>query len=243
MKKLFYLLASMAILFAAGNTAVAQENHVALRKVDSRTIFFKGDFFAGIGAGPSVYFGEQDRSMRFHHRLAPAMDVYVGKWIIPCLGVRVAYSGGRAFGLTSSDSGYTYSNGEMYHTLVDGVVVAKPCYKQRFNYFGIRGDLMLNFTTLFLGHDPDRLYDFSFYGGLGMAKVYDELEASRFALSFGIFNQFRLTKSLDAVLDIHCTAVPEDFEHETGSRPGVDPNGLYSHDGIMTAAVGICYNF
>lgn len=241
MKKLFCLLASMAILFCAASAAAAQENPYASRKVDSRTIFFKGDFFVGIGAGPSVYFGEQDRAMKFHHRLAPAMDVYVGKWIIPCLGVRVAYSGGRAFGLTNADSGYTYSTGEMYEKYPENA--AKGNYKQRFNYFGIRGDLMLNFTTLFLGHDPDRLYDFSFYGGLGMAKVYDELEASRFALSFGIFNQFRLTKSLDAVLDIHCTAVPEDFEHETGSRPGVDPNGLYSHDGIMTAAIGICYNF
>ena len=241
MKKLFYLLASMAILFCAANTAAAQETQVAPRKVDSRTIFFKGDFFAGVGGGPSVYFGEQDRAMKFHHRLAPAMDVYVGKWIIPCLGVRVAYSGGRAFGLTNADSGYTYSTGEIYDIYPDGG--SKGNYKQRFNYFGIRGDLMLNFTTLFLGHDPDRLYDFSFYGGLGMAKVYDELEASRFGLSFGIFNQFRLTKSLDAVLDIHCTGVPEDFEHETGSRPGVDPNGLYSHDGIMTAAIGICYNF
>lgn len=241
MKKLFYLLASLAILFCAANTAAAQETQVAPRKVDSRTIFFKGDFFAGIGAGPSVYFGEQDRAMKFHHRLAPAMDVYVGKWIIPCLGVRVAYSGGRAFGLTNADSGYTYSTGEIYE--VAPVGGSKGTFKQRFNYFGIRGDLMLNFTTLFLGHDPDRLYDFSFYGGLGMAKVYDELEASRFALSFGIFNQFRITEHLDVVLDVHCTGVPEDFEHEVGSRPGVDPNGLYSHDGIMTAAVGICYNF
>ena len=240
MKKLFYLLASMAVLVCAANTAAAQETQVAPRKVDSRTIFFKGDFFAGIGAGPSVYFGEHERYMKFHHRLAPAMDVYIGKWIIPCLGVRVSYSGGRAYGATNADNGYVYGTGEIYECYEWD---CKPLFKQRFNYFGIRGDLMLNFTTLFLGHDPDRLYDFSFYGGLGMAKVYDELEASRFAMSFGIFNQFRLTKSLDAVLDIHCTGVPEDFEHEVGSRPGVDPNGLYSHDGIMTAAIGICYNF
>lgn len=240
MKKLFYLLASMAILFCSTNVGAAQEQADS-RKVDSRTIFFKGDFFVGIGAGPSVYFGEQDRSMKFHHRLAPAMDIYVGKWIIPCLGVRIAYSGGRAFGVTNADSGYTYSTGEIYDYYPKGG--SKGTFKQRFNYLGVRGDLMLNITTLALGHNPDRLYDFTFYGGLGINKVYDELEASRFGLSFGIFNQFRLTKSLDAVLDIHCTAVPEDFEHEVGSRPGVDPDGLYSHDGIMTASIGICYNF
>ena len=241
MKKLFYLLVSVAIFFCISYVAEAQTVNAETRKVDSRSIFFKGDFFAGIGGGPSVYFGEQDRAMKFRHRIAPAMDVYVGKWIIPCLGVRVNYSGGRAYGLTNADSGYTYSTGEIYERFPENA--SKANYKQRFNYFGIRGDLMFNITTLALGHNPDRLYDFSFYGGLGIAKVYDELEASRFGLSFGIFNQFRLTKSLDAVLDIHCTGVPEDFEHEVGSRPGVNPNGLYSHDGIMTAAVGICYNF
>lgn len=240
MKKLFYLLVSVAILLGTSSVVAAQTVDNATRKVDSRSIFFKGDFFVGIGGGPSVYFGEQDREMKFHHRLAPAMDVYVGKWIIPCLGVRINYSGGRAFGITNADSDHVYSTGEIYAFKPGD---SKGTFKQRFNYFGIRGDVMFNITTLALGHNPDRIYDFSFYGGLGICKVYDELEASRFALSFGIYNQFRISKCLDAVLDIHCTGVPEDFEHEVGSRPGVNPNGLYSHDGIMTAAVGICYNF
>ena len=239
MKRLFYVIAAAALLLASANVADAQQ----ARKVNSKEIFFKGDFFVGIGAGPSVYFGEQDRAMKFHHRLAPAMDIYLGKWIIPCLGVRVAYSGGRAYGVTNADNAYVYSTGEQYTTLAKNAVTSKATYKQRFNYLGIRGDLLFNITTLALGHNTDRLYDFTFYGGLGIHKVYDELEASRFGLSFGIINTFRITKALDAVLDIHCTGVPEDFEHEVGSRPGVDPYGLYSHDGIMTAAIGICYNF
>ena len=235
MKRLFYVIAAAALLLASANLADAQQ----ARKVNSKEIFFKGDFFVGIGAGPSVYFGEQDRSMKFHHRLAPAMDVYIGKWIIPCLGIRIAYSGGRAFGVTNLDNDLVYSTGEVYSK----PGFEKYKYKQRFNYLGVRGDLLFNVTNLCLGHNPDRLYDFTFYGGLGIHKVYDELEASRFGLSFGIMNTFRITKALDAVLDIHCTGVPEDFEHEVGSRPGVDPNGLYSHDGIMTAAIGISYSF
>lgn len=235
MKRLFYVIAAAALLLASANVADAQQ------RVDNKEIFFKGDFFVGIGAGPSVYFGEQDREMNALHRLAPAMDIYLGKWIIPCLGIRVAYSGGRAFGLTNADSGYTYSTGEIYESNPAGG--SKGTFKQRFNYLGVRGDLLFNVTNLILGHNNDRLYDFTFYGGLGIHKVYDELEASRFGLSFGIINTFRLTKSLDAVLDIHCTGVPEDFEHEVGVRPGVKENGLYSHDGIMTAAIGICYNF
>ena len=235
MKRLFYVIAAAALLLASANVADAQQ------RVDNKEIFFKGDFFVGIGAGPSVYFGEQDREMSFQHRIAPAMDIYLGKWIIPCLGIRVAYSGGRAFGLTNADSGYTYSTGEIYEQRPENG--SKATYKQRFNYLGVRGDVLFNVTNLALGHNPDRIYDFTFYGGLGIHKVYDELEASRFGLSFGVLNTFRLTKVLDAVVDIHCTGVPEDFEHEVGVRPGKKDNGLYSHDGIMTAAIGICYNF
>ena len=235
MKRLFYVIAAAALFLASANVADAQQ------RVDNKEIFFKGDFFVGIGAGPSVYFGEQDREMNALHRLAPAMDIYLGKWIIPCLGVRIAYSGGRAFGLTNADSGFTYSTGEVYdHFPENG---CKATYKQRFNYLGVRGDLLFNITSLALGHNPDRIYDFTFYGGLGINKVYDKLEASRFGLSFGVLNTFRIAKSLDAVIDIHCTGVPEDFEHEVGVRPGKKENGLYSHDGIMTAAIGICYNF
>ena len=235
MKRLFYVIAAAALLLASANVADAQQP----RKVNSKEIFFKGDFFVGVGVGPSIFFGEQDRSMSFHHRIAPAMDVYLGKWIIPCLGIRVAYSGGRAFCVTNIDNGLVYSTGEIYS--MPGYEKCK--YKQRFTYLGVRGALLFNVTNLVLGHNTDRLYDFTFYGGLGIHKVYDELEASRFGLSFGIINTFRITKALDAVLDIHCTAVPEDFEHEVGVRPGKKEDGLYSHDGIMTAAIGICYNF
>lgn len=234
MKRLFYVIAAAALLLASANVADAQQ------RVNSKEIFFKGDFFVGIGAGPSVYFGEHERYMKFHDRISPAMDVYLGKWIIPCLGIRVSYSGGHVRGATNADNGYVYGTGEQY---ICYDWDCKPLYKQEFDYMSVRGDLMFNITALALGNNPDRLYDFTFYGGLGIAKVYNELEASRFGLSFGIINTFRITKSLDAVLDIHCTALPEDFEHEVGTRPGVDPNGLYAHDGIMTAAIGICYNF
>lgn len=240
MKRLFYLIVTAVVFLATANVADAQDAAAKARNRElSKEIFFKGDFFVGIGAGPSEYFGEHDRKMKFHHRLAPAMDIYIGKWIIPCLGLRIAYSGGQAIGLTSLSTDFVFSTGEVYAR------PAQDCwlYKQKFDYMSIRGDLMFNITTLALGNNPDRIYDFTFYGGLGVAKVYEELEASRFALSFGIYNTFRVAKAFDVVLDVHCTAVPEDFEHETGSRADVNPNGLYSHDGILTAAVGVCYSF
>lgn len=240
MKRLFYLIASVAILFAASSAANAQEANAPVRTLDKKSIFFKGDFFVGIGAGANVYHGEQDREMRFHHRLAPAMDVYVGKWIIPCLGIRVAYTGGQGYGVTNADTGYIFTTGKVY----DKPAGEKWLWEQVFNFFSVRGDLMLNITTLALGANKgDRLYDISFYGGLGIAKIYNKLEASRFSLTLGLYNTFRVAKAWDVVLDVHAMAVPEDFEHETGVRPGKKENGLYSHDGILTASVGVAYRF
>ena len=240
MKRLFYLIASVAILFAAAASANAQEARTA-KKVDTKSIFFKGDFFAGIGGGASVYHGEQDREMKFHHRLAPSMDVYVGKWIFPFLGLRIAYTGGRAYGVTNADTGFVFSTGEVYDHHPRG---SKAIFKQEFDYLSVRGDLMLNITSLIMGqNNGDRLYDISFYGGLGIAKVYDELEASRFSMTLGLYNTFRVAKALDIVLDVHAMGVPEDFEHEVGVRPGKKENGLYSHDGILTASVGVAYRF
>ena len=239
MKRLFYLIVSVVILFAASVAANAQEARTA-KKVDSRSIFFKGDFFAGIGGGASVYHGEQDREMKFHHRLAPSMDVYVGKWIFPFLGLRIAYTGGRAYGVTNADSDKVFSTGEVYEKPYN----EKWRYKQEFDYLSVRGDLMLNITSLIMGqNNGDRLYDISFYGGLGIAKVYEKLEASRFALTLGLYNTFRVGKALDIVLDVHAMGVPEDFEHEVGVRPGKKENGIYSHDGILTASVGVAYRF
>lgn len=239
MKRLFYLIASAALLLVAAETADAQQATSA-REFDSRSIFFKGDFFVGLGGGVNVYHGEHDRQMKFHHRLTPAMDVYVGKWIFPFLGVRIAYTGGHVHGVTNADTGFVFSTGEIYeHRPMDG----KPLFKQEFDYLSVRGDLMLNITNLAMGANPDRLYNISFYGGLGIAKVYEKLEASRFSLTLGLYNTFRVGKAWDVVVDVHAMGVPEDFEHETGTRPGKDENGLYSHDGILTASVGVAYRF
>lgn len=242
MKRLFYLIVTAAVFLATANVADAQDAAAKARNRElSKEIFFKGDFFVGIGGGVNVYHGEHDRQLSFHERLVPSMNVYLGKWIIPCLGLRIAYSGGRAVGLTNSDTGGVFSTGTIYRC--EKGLDAKPLYWQEFDYLSLSGDLMFNITTLALGYNPDRLYDFTFYGGLGIAKVYEKLEASRFALSFGIFNTFRVAKALDVVVDVRCMGVPEDFEHESGTRPGKKENGLYSHDGILTASVGICYNF
>lgn len=54
---------------------------------------FKANWFVGVDGGAQVYFGEHDKQCKFGDRLAPALNVYVGKWFTPAIGVRLGYSG------------------------------------------------------------------------------------------------------------------------------------------------------
>lgn len=252
MKRISYFLAAAALFFGAAGVADAQRRETteqevaAVYQLEENEAYgvdglYKGEFFVGIGGGAAVYFGEHDRQMMFKHRVAPAMDVYVGKWLLPWFGLRFAYSGGKAFGLTNLDTGKVFSTGNEYEFRKSG---SKGLFWQEFDYFGVRADAMFNVINAVAGNNPDRFYDISPYVSFGVHKVYNTpLRATCVGLSVGIYNTFRVSKSIDIVLDIHGSAVPEKFEHETGTRPGVKPNGIYSYDGILTAALGIAYNF
>ena len=249
MKSISYFFA-FAALFMSSLAAFAQEQETSKVEYESSEELYemmeapkqlyKGDFFVGIGGGATVYFGEHDRVMMFKHRLAPAMDVYVGKWLTPVWGVRFRYSGGRAFGLTNSDTKLMFSTGNVYPYRISG---CKGLHWQEFDYFSVHADAMLNVVSWIWGENPDRIFHTSPYVGVGVAKQYGTPDATKVALSIGLYNTVRLSDSWNLVLDVHGTAVPEKFEHETGVRPGKKANGIYSYDGILTAALGVSYSF
>ena len=54
---------------------------------------FWSNWFVSAGAGVQVYFGEHDSQQSFGKRLSPALDIAVGKWFTPGIGVRFMYSG------------------------------------------------------------------------------------------------------------------------------------------------------
>ena len=237
MKRMIYLCASLTMLFGGMCVASAQEQGTP-KAADETKKLYDGDFFLGIGGGINIYMGEQDGEMKLHHRLAPAMDVYFGKWLKPWFGLRCAYSGGQGFGVTNADSGNIFSTGTVY----EKPGTEKYRYWQKFDFFGVRFDAMFKVTDFSGKKDP--FYNLCPYVGVGIHKVYNTpLEETCIGVTAGLYNTFSLSDSFDIVLDIHETAVPENFEHETGVREGRNPNGLFSFDGIFTASLGVAFRF
>ncbi|HJC93485.1 MAG TPA: cell envelope biogenesis protein OmpA, partial [Candidatus Phocaeicola excrementigallinarum] len=65
---------------------------------------FWSNWFISVGAGPQVLFSDHDRQMKFGERISPALDIAVGKWFTPGIGVRFMYSGLSLDGATQNGS-------------------------------------------------------------------------------------------------------------------------------------------
>lgn len=229
-----------ALAMAASCTAWAQETQTVQNGDFTETVEYSTDkfkvetnrfwsnWFVSAGGGVNLYFGDHDKQVKFGKRLAPAVDVAIGKWFTPGIGVRFAYSGLSVKGATQTG---IHSTGEE--------VPGKGGYgywltKQKFNYFNFHLDAMFNVSNLLFGYNPNRVYSLSPYVGLGVMKTNDTPKATEIAGHFGLLNSFRLCDALDLNLDIRGTLVSDAFDGEAYGRGG---------EGMLTATVGLTYKF
>lgn len=229
-----------ALALAASGTAMAQEAQTVQNGDFTETVEYSTDkfkvetnrfwsnWFVSAGGGVNLYFGDHDKQVKFGKRLAPAVDVAIGKWFTPGIGVRFAYSGLSVKGATQTG---IHSTGEE--------VPGKGGYgywltKQKFNFFNFHLDAMFNVSNLLFGYNPNRVYSLSPYVGLGVMKTNDTPKATEIAGHFGLLNSFRLCDALDLNLDIRGTLVSDAFDGENSGRGG---------EGMLSATVGLTYKF
>ena len=66
------------------------------------------NIFISVAGGINIYEGENDSYGG--KRLAPALDVAVGKWVTPSVGLRLQYSGLKAYGWTNARTMYAVAS-------------------------------------------------------------------------------------------------------------------------------------
>lgn len=232
-KKTF--VAALALLAASSGWAqneptgnVKEETEYTGSKYRVETNNFWDNWFVSAAGGGQVYFGDHDRQASLGDRIAPALDIAVGKWFSPSIGVRLMYSGLSMKGATQSN---IHSTGEE----VPGKGGSGYWLtKQKFNYFNIHADALFNLSNIICGYNDHRFYNLSVYGGLGLMHVSDAPSKTDISAHFGLFNSFRLCSALDLNLDLRGTLVNDDFDGEVGGR---------SSEGVLTAAIGLTYKF
>lgn len=197
-------------------------------KYKVETNSFWNNWFVSAGAGGQVYFGDHDRQRKFGERIAPALDIAVGKWFTPGIGVRLMYSGLSAKGATQTGA---YQSG--------GPISGKPWHgywlsEQKFKFFNFHLDAMFNLMNLIGGYKEDRVYSLSPYAGVGLARVTSSPKNTEITGHLGLMNSFRLCSALDLNLDLRATFINDMFDGEVGGRGG---------EPMITAALGLTYKF
>ena len=185
---------------------------------------FWSNWFFSIG-GAEATFGDNDSAGSFGKRISPTLNISVGKWFTPGLGLRLQYSGLQA-------RGFTYDKGADY---VKGAELKDGYYKQRFDYMNLHGDVMFNLNALFGGYNQHRVYEIIPYVGAGFTHNYSKPHREALSVNAGIINKFRISNAVDINLELSAMAAEDKFDGEVG--------GDHGYDGVLSATVGLTYRF
>ncbi|MFQ7087119.1 OmpA family protein [Bacteroides intestinalis] len=230
MKKILMLLALAGLTSAAWaqNSTSEVVEYEVIQVQDKYQVItnpFWSNWFFSIGGGAEATFGDNDSAGSFGKRISPTLNVSVGKWFTPGLGLRLQYSGLQA-------RGFTYDAGADY---VKGTQLKDGYYKQRFDYMNLHGDVMFNLNALFGGYNQHRVYEIIPYVGAGFTHNYSKPHREVLSVNAGIINKFRISNAIDINLELSAMGVEDKFDGEVG--------GDHGYDGVLSATVGLTYRF
>lgn len=223
----------IAVGSAFAQATVTEDTVYAADKYKVETNRFWDNWFVSVGGGAQIYFGDHDKQCKFGDRLAPALDVAVGKWFTPGIGMRLMYSGLKAKGATKHPGDPNFDSAHGTGSPVKGGAAPHWLEKQKFDMANFHADVLFNLHNLFGGY-KQRVWNCSPYVGLGYARVFERPNAKEVSANIGLLNSFRLCSALEANIDLRGMYVNDRFDGEGGGRFG---------EGMWSATVGITYKF
>ena len=152
------------------------------------------NWFIGVGGGINLFEDGWFSAGSHKTRIAPALDVNIGKWFTPSVGARVGYSGLRANGWSAAGTVYTTEFND-----------AKNMFKEKVNFAYVHGDVMWNISNAFSGYKETRFWNVVPYVSAGLLHGYGAAgvaaKNNQFAVGAGIYNTLRLSNRVNLTLD------------------------------------------
>lgn len=227
-----------ALALAAASPALAQSEQTTQNGDFTETVEYTDDkykvetnhfwdnWFITLGVGPQMMFGDHDKQIGLGKRISPSLDIAVGKWFTPGIGVRLMYNGLSMRGATRW--GGAHSTGDQVPGWGSGM------YYSKFKYYNVRADVLFNLSNLFCGYRENRIWNSSFYAGVGYMRTWEAPTAGDVTMSAGWLNTFRLCDALDANIDLRASMVDDAIDGEIGQA---------KFDGLLGVTVGLTYKF
>lgn len=184
---LFFGAAALAAaLLAAPASSIAQENGNRdefgnIVRGPYETNRFGDNWFIGAGGGINAFFNED-----YSTKVAPSLDVNLGKWFTPSVGMRIGYQGLNF----SSENGMS---------------------PEKFGYMYVHGDFLWNISNALSGYKETRFWNFVPYLHTGFFRSYgldgSDFSDNELAVGTGLLHNLMLTERLDLIIDMRATVV------------------------------------
>lgn len=218
----FLRAAAVAVMIcAAGLGLFAQENNnrdengkVVRGPYETNRLF--DNVWIGVAGGINLF----ENSFTDAGGINPALDINIGKWVTPSVGVRIGYQGLTASSWTSSQYPYFKTMGD------DGR------YKNAFNTAYIHGDVLWNWSNAFSGYKETRTWNFVPFLTAGLARSFKNGFANNeFAAGVGLLNNIRVSNRVDLTLEVRQLVV----------KQGYDSSPVGGVAGMTSATFGVSF--
>lgn len=199
---MFALAAVMSMMAAMAFESAAQENgnrdengQIVRGPYETNRLF--DNVWIGVAGGINLF----ENSFTDAGGLNPALDINIGKWITPSVGLRIGYQGLTASSWTSRQYPYYKLTGD------DGR------FKNSFNHAYIHGDVMWNISNAFSGYKETRTWNFVPFLSAGVARSFKNGSANNeFAVGLGLLNNIRISNRVDLTLEVRQLAVKQGYD-------------------------------
>ena len=231
--KVFKFLAAVLVASAFSLSVSAQETTAENRDENGKIVRgpylsngFGANWFVGAAGGVNIF---MNGANGYSGRVGGALDIYVGKWFIPDLGVRIGYQG-----LTGRMNGAEFAG-------VDDKLVEK------FQFWYLHGDVMWNISNTIGGYKESRFWNFIPYAHFGTMRIFDHenpaydegqrvnAHDNELAFGVGLYNTLRFSKRVYGTIDVRETMFSPRFHGNTGVS---DLGGVCSNLSV-TAGIGV----
>lgn len=256
MKMLRKVLCMVAITASANTQLCAQTN--TKEQVNSDGTFIESvtfhkdtlilkNWFVHVGGGGQIYYGDHDRQCDTKDRIAPELEVGVGKWLSPVIGVRLMYQGLSQRGATKLPGQWDPRLNRIFDVAYpvdrdNPINIAHPQHMlqaQKFKFGNLSLTAMFNLCNVFKPYRKEKPYGFIPYLGVGFAFNYGHPEPGKkspreVTYNAGILQTARINRYFDAYMDLRSMYVNDRFDGEGGGRFG---------EGNWSLSAGIVYKF
>lgn len=145
---------------------------------------FFSNWFVSAGVAGSSFFGNDEPkgtsgSPFNSFRNNVGFSVATGKWFTPGIGLRLKFNGLWGKGL-----------------------VGEQAIEDSFKYLALQTQILFNFSNLFKGYNPTRLYNLIPYAGYGLMRNISYND-NTVGVSFGLLNTFRLSDKVLLNIDLN----------------------------------------